>query len=72
MPFCYRKIIREDGVDVFVELDVGSDYNTNEEQIRSVLYNVVNEGTIASYITSVQGFQFRKLGKGETSLIVGN
>ncbi|XP_017274656.1 basement membrane-specific heparan sulfate proteoglycan core protein isoform X4 [Kryptolebias marmoratus] len=57
-----KKIIRDDGVDVFVELDVGSDYNTNEEQIRSVLYNVVDEGTIASYVTSVQGFQFRRLG----------
>ncbi|XP_028309184.1 basement membrane-specific heparan sulfate proteoglycan core protein isoform X2 [Gouania willdenowi] len=58
-----KKMIREDGVDVFVELDVGSDYNTNDEQIRSVLYNVVKEGAIASYITSVQGFQFRRLGK---------
>ncbi|XP_068997552.1 basement membrane-specific heparan sulfate proteoglycan core protein isoform X4 [Embiotoca jacksoni] len=58
-----KKMIREDGVDVFVELDVGSDYNTNNEQIRSVLYNVVKEGTIASYVTSVQGFQFRRLGE---------
>uniref|UniRef100_A0A3P8QRF2 Heparan sulfate proteoglycan 2 n=1 Tax=Astatotilapia calliptera TaxID=8154 RepID=A0A3P8QRF2_ASTCA len=54
--------IREDGVDVFVEIDVGSEYNANEEQIRSVLYNVVKEGAIASYSTSVQGFQFRRLG----------
>uniref|UniRef100_A0A8C4GKG4 Heparan sulfate proteoglycan 2 n=1 Tax=Dicentrarchus labrax TaxID=13489 RepID=A0A8C4GKG4_DICLA len=59
----YRKVIRDDGVDVFVELDVGSDYNTNDEQIRSVLYNVVKEGAIASYVTSVQGFQFRRLGE---------
>ncbi|XP_029282809.1 basement membrane-specific heparan sulfate proteoglycan core protein, partial [Cottoperca gobio] len=58
-----KKMIREDGVDVFVELDVGSDYNNNDEQIRSVLYNVVKEGAIASYITSVQGFQFRQLGE---------
>ncbi|XP_031146449.1 basement membrane-specific heparan sulfate proteoglycan core protein isoform X15 [Sander lucioperca] len=58
-----KKMIREDGVDVFVELDVGSDYNTNDEQIRSVLYNVVKEGAIASYVTSVQGFQFRRLGE---------
>ncbi|MED6275377.1 hypothetical protein CHARACLAT_025956 [Characodon lateralis] len=57
-----KKMIREAGVDIFVELDVGSDYN-NEEQIRRVLYNVVKEGTIASYVTSVQGFQFRQLGK---------
>ncbi|XP_041859531.1 basement membrane-specific heparan sulfate proteoglycan core protein isoform X3 [Melanotaenia boesemani] len=60
-----KKVIREDGVDVFVELDVGSDYNNNEEQIRSVLYSVVKEGAIASYITSVRGFQFRRLGKVE-------
>ncbi|XP_068454510.1 basement membrane-specific heparan sulfate proteoglycan core protein isoform X9 [Clinocottus analis] len=58
-----KKMIREDGVDVFVEMDVGSDYNTNDEQIRSVLYNVVKEGSIASYVTSVQGFQFRRLGE---------
>ncbi|XP_035512277.1 basement membrane-specific heparan sulfate proteoglycan core protein isoform X12 [Morone saxatilis] len=58
-----KKVIRDDGVDVFVELDVGSDYNTNDEQIRSVLYNVVKEGAIASYVTSVQGFQFRRLGE---------
>uniref|UniRef100_A0AAX7TUG3 Heparan sulfate proteoglycan 2 n=1 Tax=Astatotilapia calliptera TaxID=8154 RepID=A0AAX7TUG3_ASTCA len=56
-----------DGVDVFVEIDVGSEYNANEEQIRSVLYNVVKEGAIASYSTSVQGFQFRRLGVGKTS-----
>ncbi|XP_054868568.1 basement membrane-specific heparan sulfate proteoglycan core protein isoform X9 [Amphiprion ocellaris] len=60
-----KKMIREDGVDVFVELDVGSDYNTNDEQIRSVLYNVVKEGAIASYVTSVQGFQFRRLGEAQ-------
>jgi len=60
-------MIREDGVDIFVEMDVGSDYNSNEEQIRSVLYNVVKEGSIASYVTSVQGFQFRRLGEGKTS-----
>ncbi|XP_029911416.1 basement membrane-specific heparan sulfate proteoglycan core protein isoform X2 [Myripristis murdjan] len=58
-----KKVIREDGVDIFVELDVGSDYNTNDEQIRSVLYSVVKEGAIASYVTSVQGFQFRRLGE---------
>lgn len=53
-------------MDVFVELDVGSHYNNADEQIRSVLYNVVKEGAIASYITSVQGFQFRRLGEGKT------
>ncbi|KAM9751596.1 basement membrane-specific heparan sulfate proteoglycan core protein isoform 3-T3 [Menidia menidia] len=60
-----KKVIREDGVDVFVELDVGSEYNSNEAEIRSVLYNVVREGAIASYVTSVEGFQFRQLGKAE-------
>lgn len=70
LAFC-RKMIREDGVDVFVELDVGSDYNTNDEQIRSVLYNVVKEGAIASYVTSVEGFQFRRLGEGKKSAKTG-
>uniref|UniRef100_A0A8C9WAM4 Heparan sulfate proteoglycan 2 n=1 Tax=Scleropages formosus TaxID=113540 RepID=A0A8C9WAM4_SCLFO len=51
------------GDDVFVELDVGSDFNKNAEQIRNVLFSVVKEGSIASYITSVQGFQFRRLGE---------
>uniref|UniRef100_A0A3Q2Z5D6 Heparan sulfate proteoglycan 2 n=1 Tax=Hippocampus comes TaxID=109280 RepID=A0A3Q2Z5D6_HIPCM len=50
-------------IDVFVELDVGSDYNSNSEQIRSVLYSVVQNGAIASYVTSVEGFQFRELGE---------
>ncbi|KAG7252972.1 hypothetical protein CRUP_020169 [Coryphaenoides rupestris] len=35
-----EKVIREDGADVFVELDVGSEYNSNDEQIRSMLYSV--------------------------------
>uniref|UniRef100_A0A3B3CG13 Heparan sulfate proteoglycan 2 n=1 Tax=Oryzias melastigma TaxID=30732 RepID=A0A3B3CG13_ORYME len=52
----------ENGVDVFVELDVGTNYD-NEELIRRVLYNVVEDGSIASYVTSVRGFQFRRLGK---------
>lgn len=55
-------------MDVFVELDVVSDNNSNNEQIRSVLYNVVVEGAIASYVTSVQGFDFRQLGIGKTSI----
>ncbi|XP_077565304.1 basement membrane-specific heparan sulfate proteoglycan core protein isoform X7 [Stigmatopora nigra] len=58
-----KKIIRVDGTDIFVELDVGSDYNSNSEQIRTVLYNVVRNGAIASYVTSVEGFQFRQLGE---------
>lgn len=61
-------MVREDGVDVFVELDVGSHSNKDDEQIRSVLYGVVKEGAIASYVTSVQGFQFRRLGEGKTTL----
>lgn len=65
--FICRKMIREDGVDIFVELDVGSENNNDDQQIRSVLYNVVNEGAIASYVTSVQGFKFRRLGEGKTS-----
>ncbi|XP_054634283.1 basement membrane-specific heparan sulfate proteoglycan core protein isoform X11 [Dunckerocampus dactyliophorus] len=58
-----KKVVRENGVDVFVELDVGSNYNSNSEQIRSVLYSVVQNGEIASYVTSVEGFQFRQLGE---------
>lgn len=53
---------------MFVELDVGSHSNSNDQQIRSVLYSVVKEGAIASYVTSVQGFQFRRLGEGKTTL----
>ncbi|XP_051515995.1 basement membrane-specific heparan sulfate proteoglycan core protein isoform X1 [Myxocyprinus asiaticus] len=56
-------LIKKIGKDVFVELDVGSDNNSNEIQIRGVLYSVVKEGTIASYDTSVVGFQFRRLGE---------
>lgn len=55
-------------MDIFVELDVGSENNNDDKQIRSVLYNVVEEGAIASYVTSVQGFQFRRLGEGKTSI----
>lgn len=50
---------------MFVELDVASDYNSDDKQIRSVLYSVVREGSIASYVTSVEGFEFRRLGDGE-------
>ncbi|KAJ8369772.1 hypothetical protein SKAU_G00098000 [Synaphobranchus kaupii] len=56
-------IIRKISGNVFVELDVASDYNSNDEQIRSVLYSVVKEGSIASYVTSVEGFEFRHLGE---------
>uniref|UniRef100_A0A8C1I702 Heparan sulfate proteoglycan 2 n=1 Tax=Cyprinus carpio TaxID=7962 RepID=A0A8C1I702_CYPCA len=56
-------LIKKIGKDVFVELDVGSDNNSNETQISDVLFSVVKEGTIASYDTSVIGFQFRRLGE---------
>ncbi|XDV46077.1 hypothetical protein PO909_014036, partial [Leuciscus waleckii] len=56
-------LIKKIDKDVFVELDVGSDNNSNETQIRGVLFSVVKEGTIASYDTSVIGFQFRRLGE---------
>ncbi|KAM5132244.1 basement membrane-specific heparan sulfate proteoglycan core protein [Mantella aurantiaca] len=55
----YVKLI--DGY-VFVELDVGSEGNINDGQIRQVLYSVIESGSIASYVTSTQGFQFRRLG----------
>ncbi|XP_061908758.1 basement membrane-specific heparan sulfate proteoglycan core protein [Entelurus aequoreus] len=58
-----KRLLRENGADVFVELDVGSDYNSNSQQIRSVLYSVVQSGEIASYVTSVEGFTFRQLGE---------
>ncbi|KAA0707146.1 Basement membrane-specific heparan sulfate proteoglycan core protein [Triplophysa tibetana] len=58
-------LIKNIGKDVFVELDVGSDNNPDEYQIRGVLYSVVEEGTIASYDISVVGFQFRRLGEAE-------
>ncbi|XP_042607365.1 basement membrane-specific heparan sulfate proteoglycan core protein-like isoform X18 [Cyprinus carpio] len=59
-------LIKKIGKDVFVELDVGSDNNSNETQISDVLFSVVKEGTIASYDTSVIGFQFRRLGEADT------
>ncbi|KAM4703219.1 basement membrane-specific heparan sulfate proteoglycan core protein [Rhinophrynus dorsalis] len=59
----YVKLI---GTDTFVELDVGSEGNSNDAQIRQVLYSVIDSGSIASYITSTQGFQFRRLGSAQT------
>uniref|UniRef100_A0AAR2M2N8 Heparan sulfate proteoglycan 2 n=1 Tax=Pygocentrus nattereri TaxID=42514 RepID=A0AAR2M2N8_PYGNA len=56
-------LIKKIGNNVFVELDVGSDDNNNEAQIRDIIYSVVSEGSIASYVTSVLGFQFRRLGE---------
>ncbi|XP_066462350.1 basement membrane-specific heparan sulfate proteoglycan core protein isoform X4 [Eleutherodactylus coqui] len=59
----YVKII--DG-SVFVELDVGSEGNANDAQIRQVLYSVIASGSIANYVTSTEGFQFRHLGAAQT------
>ncbi|XP_053431699.1 basement membrane-specific heparan sulfate proteoglycan core protein isoform X4 [Nycticebus coucang] len=47
---------------VFVELDVGSEGNADGAQIQGVLHKVISSGSIASYVTSPQGFQFRRLG----------
>ncbi|MXQ93753.1 hypothetical protein E5288_WYG016917 [Bos mutus] len=47
---------------VFVELDVGSEGNADGAQIQEVLHGVISSGSIASYVTSPQGFQFRRLG----------
>nr|XP_033778769.1 basement membrane-specific heparan sulfate proteoglycan core protein isoform X4 [Geotrypetes seraphini] len=54
--------VKEIDGNVFVELDVGSEGNSNDGQIREVLYSVVESGSIASYVTSTEGFQFRRLG----------
>lgn len=51
--------------DVFVELDVGSEGNGDEVQLGGVLRDLLAGGSIASYLTSPQGFQFRRLGTGE-------
>ncbi|XP_031421932.1 basement membrane-specific heparan sulfate proteoglycan core protein isoform X9 [Clupea harengus] len=59
-------LIKQIGRDVFVELDVGTEFNYNTEQIRSVLYETVQDGFIANYLTSTQGFDFRRLGEAET------
>lgn len=53
---------------VFVELDVGSEGNADGAQIQEVLHTVISSGSVASYVTSPQGFQFRRLGTGEPIL----
>ncbi|XP_062822809.1 basement membrane-specific heparan sulfate proteoglycan core protein isoform X3 [Anolis carolinensis] len=58
--------IKEIDGDVFVELDVGSEGNAEEGQIREVLFGVIRSGSIASYVTSVDGFRFRRLGAAQT------
>lgn len=52
--------------DVFVELDVGSEGNGDEMQLGAVLRDLLAGGSIASYLTSPKGFQFRRLGAGES------
>ncbi|XP_040320111.1 basement membrane-specific heparan sulfate proteoglycan core protein isoform X10 [Herpailurus yagouaroundi] len=51
---------------VFVELDVGSEGNADGAQIQEVLHTVISSGSVASYVTSPQGFQFRRLGTAQT------
>ncbi|XP_029434740.1 basement membrane-specific heparan sulfate proteoglycan core protein isoform X5 [Rhinatrema bivittatum] len=58
--------VKEIDGNVFVELDVGSEGNSNDAQIREVLYSVIESGSIASYVTSTEGFQFRRLGSAES------
>ncbi|XP_064423963.1 basement membrane-specific heparan sulfate proteoglycan core protein isoform X2 [Latimeria chalumnae] len=55
-------LIKEIDGYIFVELDVGSERNLNDKQIEEVLRSVVADGSIASYVTSLVGFQFRRLG----------
>ncbi|XP_043919164.1 basement membrane-specific heparan sulfate proteoglycan core protein isoform X3 [Protopterus annectens] len=56
-------LVKKIGGDVFVELDVGSEGNSDDEQIKQVLYAVVRAGSIGSYVTSLQGLTFRRLGE---------
>lgn len=64
-PFTPTPSAREMDDYIFVELDVGSEGNMDDEEIRQVLYSVIQAGSIASYVTSTEGFQFRRLGAGE-------
>lgn len=47
---------------------MGSEGNADGAQIQEVLHRVISSGSIASYITSPQGFQFRRLGTGKPIL----
>lgn len=44
---------------------MGSEGNADGAQIQEVLHTVISGGSIGPYITSPQGFQFRRLGTGE-------
>ena len=50
---------------------MGSEGNADGAQIQEVLHGVISSGSIASYVTSPQGFQFRRLGTGEPILEPG-
>lgn len=50
---------------------MGSEGNADGAQIQEVLHAVISSGSIASYVTSPQGFQFRRLGTGEPILELG-
>ncbi|XP_075762396.1 basement membrane-specific heparan sulfate proteoglycan core protein isoform X5 [Pelodiscus sinensis] len=63
--------IKEIDGSTFVELDVGSEGNLDEGEIRAVLYSVIQSGSIASYVTSTQGFQFRRLGAAQPPPLAG-
>lgn len=65
IPLPFPPPPRELEGDVFVELDVGSEGNGDEAQLGGVLRDLVAAGSIASYLTSPLGFQFRRLGAGE-------
>lgn len=71
LPPCPTSTPRELDGWVFVELDVGSEGNADGAQIQEVLHGVISSGSIASYVTSPQGFQFRRLGTGEPILEPG-
>ncbi|ELW68518.1 Basement membrane-specific heparan sulfate proteoglycan core protein [Tupaia chinensis] len=62
--------IKEQDGWVFVELDVGSEGNSNGTQIQSVLHAVVSRGAIGPYTASLQGFQFRRLGAAAVAVAV--
>ncbi|XP_078281510.1 basement membrane-specific heparan sulfate proteoglycan core protein [Rhinoraja longicauda] len=56
-------LIREVDHNVVVELDVGSDGNSNDAEIREVVNSAVRSGSIGPYETTVEGFLFRHLGQ---------
>ncbi|XP_072887750.1 basement membrane-specific heparan sulfate proteoglycan core protein isoform X3 [Hemitrygon akajei] len=55
--------IREMNKSVIVELDVGSDGNSDDAEIKDRLLLAVKSGSIGPYETSLDGFSFRHLGE---------